>query len=157
MNAWIELLKVIPTLIVGLIATRIAWQQAQTAKEQKSLSDAKFKFELFEKRLEFYESVCHLVESAKNYRSLEDARESLQKIIELERRASFLFGADVQDLVEQVCLKVADLGQGVKATIENNSAIPSETLAAIKSANKWLENAPIHETFRPYLDLSNWR
>lgn len=95
---------------MGLIATRIAWQQSQTAREQKLLAEGKFKFYLFAKRFEFYESVCILVQSAQNYRDHKEAAEALKKIIHLERQSSFLFGRDVHDLVTQICLKVADLG-----------------------------------------------
>lgn len=152
-----ELLKAIPTLIVGLIAARIAWQQAETAKQQRAIAEAKLKFDLFSKRLEFYEAVCALAESAQHYKDHVEAKRALVKMISLSHECSFLFGNDVEALVHEMCLKVADLGNGIKATMDNNGVVSPEILAPIFAANTWIKNAPIKETFHPYLDLSSWR
>lgn len=159
MNAsfWTELLKAIPTLIVGLIAARIAWQQAETAKQQKAIAEAKLKFDLFSKRLEFYEAVCSLAESAQHYKDHVEAKQAVVKMLYLAHQSSFLFGDDVEKLVNEMCMKVVDLSSGIKAAMDNNNVVSPEILTPVFAANTWIKNAPIKETFRPYLDLSSWR
>ncbi len=55
----VELLKVSPVLIVGLIAANIAWQQ-------KQIAHAKLKLDLFEKRIIFFSRTKELVDSSKD-------------------------------------------------------------------------------------------
>jgi hypothetical protein len=62
----LELLKILPTLIIGLVAAFIAWQQEQISKEQKRIAQAKLKLDLFVKRLAVYKEVYRLVEFGKN-------------------------------------------------------------------------------------------
>ncbi len=154
---WTELIKAMPTFVVGLIAARIAWQQAETAKQQKAIAEAKLKFDLFAKRLEFYEAVYALAESAQHYKDHVEAKQAITKMISLAHQSSFLFGNDVEQLVDEMCLKVVELSKGLKATLDNDGVVSPEILAPVLAANTWIKNAPIKETFRPYLDLSNWR
>lgn len=154
---FIELIKTIPTLIVGLIAARIAWQQSRTAQEQKSIAEAKLKFDLFQRRIAFYEAFYTLSESAKNYKDHKEAISSLKTMITLAHQSGFLFGTDVQELVEEMCKKVAVLGKAIGATIENDNVVPKDILSKVLEANNWIKQAPIKETFKPYLDLSSWR
>jgi hypothetical protein len=51
----LELLKVMPTFIVGCIAARISWQQSRTAKEQCRIAEAKLSLDLFMRRLAIFE------------------------------------------------------------------------------------------------------
>lgn len=154
---FIELIKTIPTFIVGLIAARIAWQQSRTAQEQKRIAEAKLKFDLFQKRIDFYEAFYTLAESAKSYKNHKEALNSLKTMIPLANQAGFLFGEDVQELVEEMCKKVAILGQAIGATAENDNVVPKHVLSKVVEANNWIKQAPIKETFKPYLDLSSWR
>jgi len=46
-NWCLEILKVMPTFIVGCIAAHISWQQSKTAKEQSQIAKAKLNLDLF--------------------------------------------------------------------------------------------------------------
>ena len=54
-NWGLEVLKVVPTFIVGCIAAGISWQQRNIAKEQSSTAKAKLNLDLFKRRLEIFE------------------------------------------------------------------------------------------------------
>jgi hypothetical protein len=155
-NLLSELLKVVPTVIVGLIAVRIAWNQSETAKQQQRIAQAKLKLDLFSKRLAVYEAVYALAEAARDYKKPEEAKQALKEMIRLSHESEFLFGRPVHQLAVTMCEKVAVLGKGLKATIEEGS-VPPDLLPELRAANSWLKDAPITETFRPYLDLSDWR
>lgn len=156
-NVLVEIIKVIPTLLVGVIAARIAWQQSETAKEQRNIAQAKLKFDLFEKRLEYYNAMCELASAVESYRDHSKAIDALKRMILLSRQSDFLFGSDVTDLVVEMCEKIRVLGSGVEATIKNNNAVPENTLKEIQSANDWIKNAPLESVFKPYLDFSQWQ
>lgn len=151
-----ELLKAIPALIVGLIAARIAWQQSETAREQRNIAHAKLKLDLFEKRLEYYNALCELTSSVESYRDHVKAIDALKRMILLSRQSDFLFGSDVTDLVVEMCEKIRVLGNGLKVAIKDNNKIPADTLDEIRSANDWIKNAPLESVFKPYLDFSQW-
>lgn len=156
LNWGVELLRAMPTFIVGLIAARISWQQATTSSQQREIAEAKLKLDLFEKRLAIYETVYRIAESARDYKDIAEAKESMKILIKLSHEASFLFGKDVDSLVTEMCFNVAELAKTMQATIEAGE-VPSELIPKIKEANTWLKNAPIYETFKPYLEMSAWK
>ncbi len=151
----LELIKILPTFIVGLIALRIAWQQAETSRQQKKIAQAKLKFDLFTRRLAVYQAVMNLADASKNYKSVEEAKQALQELILLAYEAEFLFGKPVNDLVTELCTKVAILGKGLEKVAKTGS-IDHEQLPELRMANDWIKNAPITNTFRRYMDLSDW-
>lgn len=156
-NWTLELLKVMPSFIIGLVAALIAWQQAQISKEQKRIAQAKLKFDLFVKRLAVYEEVAKLVDAAKNLNDTEAAASAIKQLLKTSHEATFLFGDDVNTLIEKLALAVAELGKGIKATVDNKGAVPAQTLPLIRSANKFLKTVDIEAVFRPYLELSQWK
>jgi hypothetical protein len=155
-NWVLEVLKVLPTVVIGIIAGRIAWNQAEIAKQQKQIAQAKLKLDLFSRRLAVYDAIYAVAEAARDYRSPEDAKQALKELIRLSHESEFLFGRPVRELVITICEKVAVLGKGLSATAEKGS-VPAELLPDLRAANAWLKDAPITETFRPYMELSDWK
>lgn len=155
-NWALELLKVMPSFIIGLIAALIAWQQAQISKEQKRIAQAKLKLDLFVKRLAVYEEVAKLVDAAKNLNDMDAATSAIKQLLKTSHEATFLFGNDVNKLIEELALSVAELGKSIKATVENNGVVPVQTLPQMHSANNFLRTVDIEVVFRPYLELSQW-
>jgi hypothetical protein len=155
-NWTLELLKVMPSFIIGLIAALIAWQQAQISKEQKRIAQAKLKLDLFVKRLAVYEEVAKLVDAAKNLNDMDAATSAIKQLLKTSHEATFLFGNDVNKLIEELALSVAELGKSIKATVENNGVVPVQTLPQMHSANNFLRTVDIEVVFRPYLELSQW-
>ena len=145
-----------PSFIIGLIAALIAWQQAQISKEQKRIAQAKLKLDLFVKRLAVYEEVAKLVDAAKNLNDMDAATSAIKQLLKTSHEATFLFGNDVNKLIEELALSVAELGKSIKATVENNGVVPVQTLPQMHSANNFLRTVDIEVVFRPYLELSQW-
>ena len=54
-NWGVEIVRALPTLIVGVIATWIASQQAAVAKEQRRIAQAKLNLDLFHERMKIFE------------------------------------------------------------------------------------------------------
>ncbi len=156
-NWFIELFKVLPTVIVGLIAALIAWQQMKISKDQKNIAQAKLKLDLFLKRLAVYEDVARLIDSTKNLKDIGDAKSTLEKLIQKSHEATFLFGGEVDAYIEKLALAVYELGKGIKATVDNNGVVPVAVVPEIRKANDFIKNSEIQVIFRPYLDFSNWK
>ena len=156
-NWIIELLKITPSIIIGLIAALIAWQQAEISKEQKQIAQAKLKLDLFLKRLAVYEEVSRLVDAAKNLDDIYEAAPAIKRLIEISHETTFLFGYEVNDMIKKMALAVTDLAKGIKATAANDNVVPEQVLPLIRRANEFFENVDIESVFRPYLDLSQWK
>jgi len=156
-NWTLEILKIAPTLIVGLIAVRIAWQQAETAKQQREVAEAKLKLDLFNRRLAVFEATCNLQEGAARYKDQKQAMQAIKKIITLGYEASFLFGPEVAAFMTELCTKVSVLGSAIRATSEAGGKVPAEILPNLVAANAWIEKAPVLDVFKPYLEFSRWR
>ena len=153
----IELLKILPTLIVGLVAAFIAWQQAQISKEQKRIAQAKLKLDLFVKRLAVYKEVYRLVEFGKNLKDIKEGIAASKQLIELAHEATFLFGDDITELIEKSGLAIIDLVNGIKATADNENVVPAPVMPSVRTASEHFKKVDIEPVFRPYLDLSQWK
>ncbi len=153
----VELLKILPTLIVGLVAAFIAWQQAQISKEQKSIAQAKLKLDLFVKRLAVYKEVYRLFEFGKNLKDINEGIAAAKQLIELGHEANFLFGEDITELIEKSGLALIDLVNGIKATAANENVVTAPVLPSVLTASEHFKNVDIETVFRPYLDLSQWK
>lgn len=113
-----DLLKVVPSTIIGLMTLYIAFQQHVVAKDQKKIAEDKHKLELFEKRFETYQLFLNMalwshkvdtyrtvdikeddekwVQSEENRRKI---RENADTMISLGEQSRFLFGEDVFSLL----------------------------------------------------------
>ena len=156
-NWTLEVLKITPTFIIGLVAALIAWQQTQISNEQKRIAQAKLKLDLFVMRLAVYEELARLVDGAKNLNDIEEAKSAIRQLLKTSHEATFLFGDDINDMINKVALAVAELGKGIGATVDNNGAVPVQVLPSIRTANEHLKSIDIETAFRPYLDLSQWK
>ncbi|WP_058987861.1 hypothetical protein [Acetobacter senegalensis] len=110
----IDLLKIIPTSILGAITAYIAYQQYIVSRNQKELAEDKHKLELFEKRFETYQlflnvavwsdRIClyrssEMQENSEKWKKSEIIRSKIQEnfdvMVSLGEQSRFLFGEDV--------------------------------------------------------------
>ena len=155
-NWSLEILKILPTFILGMIAVRIAWQQAETSRQQKQIAQAKLKLDLFSRRLAVYETINKIADAAQDYKSPEEVKLAIKELIRLIHDVEFLFGDIPKQLVLELCNNVGTLGMALGETMKAGT-VPPEILNEIRSANEWIRSAKVIDTFRPYLDLSDWR
>lgn len=86
-NWLLELAKITPTFIIGLIAVYIAWRQWETAR-------AKLNLDLFARRLEVFDKTWG---AASSLNQKPDPVYPSVEFTNLLPEASFLFGAEVEE------------------------------------------------------------
>jgi hypothetical protein len=147
---WFELLKGIPVAIVtlglGLLASYIAWHQYQVER-------AKLKLDLFEKRLEIYQITDDfLINMMSPNLSVTDINKFKSQI----DKASFLFGSDVKDYLDEILKKAQKINcmQSNPGAINNN--YQNQFYAKL---SKWFplqRSDRLNQVFRKYLDFNCW-
>jgi len=156
-NWCLELLKVMPTFIVGLIALGIAGQQSRTAKEQRSIAKAKLNLDLFTRRLAIFEETWSAASSVMRSSELVPPPASMTN---LYPEASFLFGSDVEAYMKELAQKMSKLSIIRQLTIKNNNVLPSDKINEALELENWICTAAmegIRNTFSPYLNFGEWR
>lgn len=156
-SLWIEILKVLPTAIVGAIAAYIAWRQAEIAKEQREISSAKLNLDLFERRLAVFNATW---EAASNSIINDHAELAPANMTNMFPQASFLFGPEIESHMREVAAKITRLAIIRQMTIQNNNIPPSETVSERVELETWIAKAAttgIRSKFAPYLNFSDWR
>ncbi len=107
LKATIELLKIIPTFIIGCIAAYIAYQQWK-------ISHKKLKYDLFERRFKIFEATkmfivniitCGGIGSERGRRMIGVANKYLPSTISVY----FLFDQDIIDYVEECVRRVNEM------------------------------------------------
>lgn len=146
----VEILKVIPVLVVGLIAANIA-------REQKEIAHAKLKLDLFEKRILFFNTTKALVDSSKDLTNEESINECSEKLFKMYQESTFLFDNDIKKLMSDVHRNVGVLAGVVIESLQGNGKASSDSLAKGIAAKEWLQNVDLVTPFKPYLDLSKWK
>ncbi|MHB2165720.1 hypothetical protein [Alsobacter sp. R-9] len=94
----LELMKLVPTTILGLIAVYIAWRQYTTAQAQHRTAQEKLALDLFEKRTEVFNLATQAVQERLTV-PVGDRKE-FAKMHEAIGRARFLFGDEVRALLK---------------------------------------------------------
>lgn len=155
-NWCLEILKVMPTFIVGCIAAHISWQQSKTAKEQSKIAKAKLNLDLFTRRLAIFEETWSAASSV--MRSNEPVPPPVS-MTNLYPEAYFLFGSDVEEYMKELAKKMTELSIIRQITIKNNIT-PPDKIAASVELESWICSAAmegIRKTFSPYLNFQQWR
>src|ERR1700722_6291590 len=109
-SIWFELIKGIPavivTLVIGGIATYIAWRQKEISGQQKEISQARLKLDLFDKRnVVFTEAWTFFSETL----SLDANSPALHPFTNHLPQAGFLFGPEIADYLSDASTKRAEL------------------------------------------------
>jgi hypothetical protein len=103
---WAEVLKILPTFIVGLIAARIAWQQSATAMEQRRISQAKLNLDLFDRRLAIFNATWGRASAVLN---TDKPMLAPPDMTNRYAEASFLFGPEVEEFMKQLATTMTSL------------------------------------------------
>jgi len=119
-NWCLEILKVMPTFIVGCIAAHISWQQSKTAKEQSQIAKAKLNLDLFNRRLAIFEETWSAASSV--MRSNEPVPPPVS-MTNLYPEAYFLFGSDVEEYMKELAKKMTELSIIRQITIKITSRL----------------------------------
>lgn len=93
-------------LIIGTIAAWIAWQQLQVAAEQRRVAQAKFNFDLFQRRYEIFEYTWSMLSSMVQAR--ENQSEIEADFHKVRPRAQFLFGAEIADYMTDISMRIVN-------------------------------------------------
>jgi hypothetical protein len=155
-NCFLELLKVTPTLIVGIIAAIIAWQQSKTAKEQRIIAKAKLNLDLFERRLKVFEATWEAASLAANNGATIIPPPSMTN---LYPTASFLFGVEVEAYMKELAGKITEFGTILELTRRNGGHVPPESINEMKELQYWIGMAAVEgvrNIFSPYLSFGQW-
>lgn len=144
----IPFFQVLTSLIVGLLAAYIAYQQWKT-------NHLKLKHDLYERRLVVYDSLMEFLADVVRLGNC-----NLKTLLEFNRRtreSRFLFGKDVSEYLQRVYENGVDL----HTAEEQFAALPQgeEKIAVIKKRTektKWLSDQFIEapDLFEKYLRLS---
>ena len=155
-NWGLEILKTVPTAIVGGIAAYIAWRQAGIAREQRDISTAKLKLDLFEKRLAIFhatwEAASRVIQDGPIY--------APSSMTNLYPEASYLFGPEVEAYMKELGSKMTNLSMIQQMTQQNGNVVPPEKINERHQLETWIGNAAsegIRAIFTPYLNFAQWR
>ena len=155
-NWGLEILKTVPTAIVGGIAAYIAWRQAGIAREQRDISTAKLKLDLFERRL----AVFHATWEAASRVVQEGATYAPASMTNLYPEASYLFGPEVEAYMKEVGSKMTALAMIHQMTERSGNVVPPDKVNERYELETWIGHAAsegIRAIFTPYLDFAHWR
>ena len=160
-NWCLEILKVTPTFIIGCIALRIAWQQKETAKEQRKIAKAKLNLDLFTRRLEIFTKTW---EAASSVSQTENPISAPISMTNLFAEASFLFDSDVEAYMKELAMKMNNLAimrAQLQAKSRSNTAPPihEDEYEEMNKLETWIFKAAtmeIRNTFKRYLNFGEW-
>ena len=74
--------------------------------------------------------------------------------------ASFLFGSEVEEYMNELGHKMNDLSVIRQLTQRNNCVLSPDEINKMKELDEWIYNAAmdgIRNKFSPYLNLGQWR
>lgn len=154
-NWLLEIIKIVPTFIVGLIAVRIAWKQGDIAQEQRNIAEAKLNLDLFTRRLAIFTETW---EAASNVVQTNDPMPPPPSMTNLLPEASFLLGAEIEAYMKELADKMIALAAIRRAKGNNNPDSPNKINEI--DLERWIINAAkegIRNIFSPYLNFSKWR
>ena len=148
-SASLEILKGLPaaviTLVIGLVAAYIAWQQWRVSR-------AKLNLDLFQRRLEIFEMTWGALSRASLH--MRDPESDL-KFSNRRPEAQFLFGSEIENYIAEIVHKQIALDMLLKLR-ERTSSQDREIL----DLTKWFEDharEKCKRLFGAYLDFSKWR
>lgn len=138
-----DLLKIIPTSILGAITTYIAYQQYIVSRNQKKIAEDKHKLELFEKRFGTYQLFLNVAvwsdkiylyresgmqEEDEKWKKSENIRSKIQEnfdvMVSLGEQSRFLFGEDVFKILNGARVDIFTLDELVTSIRDIKSKEP---------------------------------
>jgi hypothetical protein len=155
---WLEVAKLIVTLIAAGVAAFVAWRigssQRDIAKEQKRISAAKLNLDLFEERYELFNKVWTYLSRIKTDGPQGATPPDIGNIIP---KARFLFGEPIANWMRDAYLQHVDLGT-LDIKIRQGST-SDEDKARLVKLETWFEQEAksCFERFSGYLDFSHWK
>lgn len=151
----LEILKVVPTGILGSIAAYIAWRQFRIGAEQRQIASAKLKLDLFEKRLAVFEATWRAASDViRGGRAYPPAY-----LTNLYPHVAFLFGPEVEEYMKTLAEKMTRLGTIDQLSEKNGDVVPPELVNEHAQHRDWISHAAIEgirSKFSPYLGFSQW-
>jgi hypothetical protein len=147
-NWFLAFVKIMPTLIIGLIAAYIAWKQWETAR-------AKLNLDLFARRLEVFDKTWGAASSLSQNHSPVYPPVVFTNLLP---EASFLFGAEVEEYMRLLVDKMNRLAIIYQAR-NDNTDFNNELKNEILELENWINNAArqgVRDIFSPYLSFGEW-
>ncbi|ASC05751.1 hypothetical protein [Acetobacter pasteurianus] len=165
-----DLLKVIPSTIIGLMTLYIAFQQHVISRRQKEISERKLKLDIFEKRYDLYKEYSHLIIKVSydiKVKTLNEVMDDSDRLLPMCCEGGFLFGSKCREEMFSILEKIND-GLAIKESIEekiSNKGKNEDEKADAEIKKLWKECEGIfegvikdlaksEETFEKYLDLT---
>ncbi|MEX8519503.1 MAG: hypothetical protein AB3X44_13415 [Leptothrix sp. (in: b-proteobacteria)] len=137
-------------LMVGLVATYIAWKQYATAR-------AKVKLDLFQRRYEIFERTWrHLSEAIQT----SPGPTPFSDFDNFIPQAGFLFGAEVEAYLRNISSKRIELWAIHSKTKSSCDVMAAEDVERHTELMKWFyaeASEGIRRVFAPWLDLKDWK
>jgi len=143
----LEILKALPTIIIGCIAAYIAYRQCKT-------DHLRLKFELYDKRWRVYEEVRKILFV---FRDENVKREDLIKFRTSVSEADFLFGPEIPKYIYEVYQHGVELYKWKNQYHEKPAGYDhNKVVAEMEKELTWLNEQfePAKEKFKKYLDIS---
>ena len=149
---WLEITKTAGTIVVGIAASFIAYQQHKTNKD-------KLRLDLFEKRFalynSLYESWIAIINGRENSIGISDNNK-------IYRESLFLFGKEITSYIREFfrklftygieCERLESMNKKFREShIDNPERIPLITKTEKARADLHKEMESLEEVFRPYL------
>jgi len=154
-NWCLELLKVTPTLVVGIIAAIIAWQQSKTSKEQRNIAQAKLNLDLFEQRLPIFDATFKAAIFAYKDNDEETKNEAWQGMTNLYAEASFLFKPEVEAYMRELSETIGELKKHRRDPNPNDNEKNKRVIELTKQLEEAVRQG-IRTKFSPYLNFGQW-
>ncbi len=152
MPPWVDIVvKLTPafiTLVVGLIASLVAYLQHKTNSD-------KLRLDLFAKRLEAFEKLQQFFTGVLREGYVND--EALVVLAEARYKSRFLFGAEIEGYFDELWSKAVDM-RGLRSRLYGSGSLPAgaERAAVCEQESallKWQmeQMKTVHKHYAPYL------
>ena len=149
-----EVAKGVPTalvtLVIGSLAAWITWRQYIAAS-------TKIKLDLFDRRYELFEKAWTFMSEVAQRGPGESPMSPFSNVIP---QASFLFGREIEDYLQEATKKCAELWFINQKTRQSGNLMPPEDIQRYAELSQWFSNeasAGLKEKFSSYLSFANWK
>lgn len=148
-----ELMRGIPAAFVAIVALIIT---AFITYKQYKVAKAKLNLDLFEKRLPIFESTWSFLSG----NVIKAPNLHAHEFTNLIPKATFLFGADIKEYMEEVGHKNTEFWLLHTKTVSLYSEMSADESSKYLELHGWFineANIGVKKVFGKYLDFSNWK
>jgi hypothetical protein len=148
-----ELIKAIPTALIAAIAAYVAWRQYRVARN-------KLKLDLFERRYAIFEEVWGILSRIVHHDALDMNHGLATPFNNLLPKAGFLFGKDVEDYLNEVVRRWAELSGLHRVRMARAQEMSqAQTARALELETWFFEQASsgAKMIFGRYLNFDGWK